>query len=322
MNRQLRIVYMGTPEFAVSPLKAILSHGYDVVAVVTAPDKPAGRGLTIRQSPVKEFAIRNSLTVFQPFDLKDPAFIQELDSYGANLQVVVAFRMLPEIIWSMPEYGTFNLHASLLPQYRGAAPINWALINGEKETGLTTFLLTHEIDTGNILFQERCPIYPDDDAGKLHDRLARAGEGLVIKTIEAIRQNSVNPVSQDSLIEPELKLLKAPKLFKQDCRIHWGNTTESIYNLIRGLSPAPAAFTSLLSPEGGLYNLKIFRTGIDYSEADLPAGAIHTDGRHFLKVRTADGWLDILELQAEGKKRLLVVEFLRGFRMDDQWKMV
>jgi len=321
MERELRIVYMGTPEFAVAPLEAILSHGYRVVAVVTAPDKPAGRGRILRQSAVGEFAASHQIPLLKPANLKDPGFISELAGLNANLQVVVAFRMLPEAVWRMPEYGTFNLHASLLPQYRGAAPINWAIINGETETGVTTFMLSHEIDTGQIMFREKCPILPEDDVEALHNRLMQTGSQLVLKTLESVRRNDYHLLRQEELIDAEASLKTAPKLFKEDCLIRWDQPVKNIHNRIRGLSPVPAAYTCLHSPEGEAFSLKLFRSQICSSDLPGEPGSIDTDGRSYLSVKGADGCLSILELQLEGKKRLPVVEFLRGFRLESSWKM-
>ncbi len=321
MERQLRIVYMGTPEFAVAPLRAILEAGYPVVAVVTAPDKPAGRGRNLRPSAVKEFALEHGLKILQPVSLKDPDFIEELRSCDANLQVVVAFRMLPEKVWEMPEYGTFNLHASLLPQYRGAAPINRAIMNGETETGITTFFLTHEIDTGNILFREKYPIYPVDDAGALHDRLMTAGAGLVIRTIAAVRRADYSLYGQESLVEAETELKGAPKIFREDCEINWNLSGNEIHNQVRGLSPFPGAFGKLISGEGTAYTLKIFRTVFQHGDSTGENGSLLTDGKTFLSVRVADGILNLLEVQMEGKKRLTTPEFLRGFTVKEGWWM-
>lgn len=321
MSRHLRIIYMGTPEFAVVPLKAILTQGYEVVAVITAPDKPAGRGRQLRPSAVKQFAIEQGLKVLQPTQLKNPEFLEELASLQANLQVVVAFRMLPEVVWSMPEFGTFNLHASLLPQYRGAAPINWAIINGEQHTGVSTFMLSHEIDTGKILFRESEPILPEDTAGSLHDRLAVKGSELVLKTLHSIENESYSLIEQDQLIAEEKELKKAPKIFREDCIIDWGNSAEKIHNLIRGLSPYPAAGSMLTSPSGALTSLRIFRTTLAGENDQSDPGHVYTDQKSFLKVKALDGYLNIEELQAEGKKRLSVTEFLRGFRMEGEWRM-
>jgi len=321
MSRKLRIVYMGTPEFAVPPLKAILDHGFEIAGVVTAPDKPAGRGRNMRQPAVKEFALSVGLPVLQPLNLKDPEFYDALKSWEANLQFVVAFRMLPESIWRMPELGTFNLHASLLPQYRGAAPINWVLINGEEQTGLTTFRLEHKIDTGNIVFRMPFPVYPEDNAGTLHDRLAAAGGKIVVKTLDTIASGNVTFLRQEELIREGEVLHNAPKLFREHCMIDWNKTSTEIHNLVRGLSPVPAATCQLESPGGELFNLKIYRTSLHGSGSPGKAGSVDTDGKSYLGIQCSDGLLNLLEVQAEGKKRLSIADFLRGFHLDAHWKM-
>jgi methionyl-tRNA formyltransferase len=320
--KRLRIIYMGTPEFAVAPLRAILQEGFDVAAVITAADKPAGRGRSLKQSPVKEFALSHNLPVLQPLNLKDQGFIDELRSYEANLQVVVAFRMLPEAVWQMPALGTFNLHASLLPQYRGAAPINRAIINGETITGLTTFYLSHQIDTGNIILREKIQIQPDDTAGTLHDKLALKGAELVVSTLHLIREGSYQLTDQMDWIEPGQELKTAPKIFKDDCILHWNKPANHIHNQVRGLSPVPGAVTTLVSPQGKSYSVKIYRTSMESSDSNASNGSLETDGKSFLMVKASDGWVMITELQMEGKKRLRVDEFLRGFVIDSHWKMV
>jgi methionyl-tRNA formyltransferase len=322
MERQLQILYMGTPEFAVAPLESILKAGYQVKAVVTAPDKPAGRGRNLRFSPVKEFALQNNIPVLQPWNLKDPEFICALQDYQANIQVVVAFRMLPEVVWNMPEYGTINLHASLLPQYRGAAPINWAIINGETETGITTFLLTHEIDTGKILYRETCQIYPDDDAEALHDRLKLEGARLLVRTLESIRRADFTPVDQEQLIGVDTLLKKAPKIFKPDCAIHWDSSGEQVHNLVRGLSPVPGAYFTLCSPESVNFNVKVFRTSFERGNTSVQTGVLDTDGKTHLSVGVPDGIIRILDLQLEGRKRLTVPELLRGFNINNTWRAI
>jgi methionyl-tRNA formyltransferase len=315
MKRNLRIVYMGTPEFAVEPLRAIIDAGYDVAAVVTAPDKPAGRGQKLHASPVKDYALQHNLPVLQPVSLKNPEFVNELKNFNANLQVVVAFRMLPEIVWQMPEHGTLNLHASLLPQYRGAAPINHAIINGETETGLTTFFIEKEIDTGNIILSKRIPILPADDAGTLHDRMMSEGAILVLETLQMISTGNVNTLSQESL-QPEQSILKpAPKIFKQDCKINWNAPCLQILNLVRGLSPFPGAFSTLISEDGAQKKLKIFKTSFEISDIRLTPGTIITDGKKLLSVAAGDGIIFIEELQLEGKKRMVTAEFLRGVQI-------
>lgn len=309
----MRIVFMGTPEFAVASLDALVKTGKKVVAVVTAPDRPAGRGQKLKPSAVKTYAVENGIPVLQPERLKDPEFIAQLSSLKADLQVVVAFRMLPEIVWDMPPLGTVNLHASLLPHYRGAAPINHVLINGETETGVTTFLLQHEIDTGNILFAEKVAIEPDETAGELHDKLMEVGATLLVKTVDALAQNSVTPKPQSSLIEGEQKELKsAPKIFREHCHLDWNQKVDDLHNLIRGLSPYPAAFTELNGK-----SIKVFRSSKEYADSqNLPApGTPITDNKTFLKFSAKDGFIHVLELQAEGKKKMEVAYFLRGVKI-------
>lgn len=300
----LRIVYMGTPEFAVPSLDILVQNKFRVVAVVTAPDKPQGRGNKVVPSPVKEYANKHGIPVLQPTNLKSAEFLEKLKSFNANLQVVVAFRMLPEVVWSMPELGTINLHASLLPQYRGAAPINWAIINGEKETGVTTFFIRHEIDTGSILFQEKVPIHENDTAGTLHDRLRDAGAALVLKTVKAIAMGEYSPQPQSS----DTDLKKAPKIFKETCAIDWHKTNSEVINFVRALNPYPSAWTTFNNR-----SFKIHRVEhSDHSGNAHKPGEWATDNKTFLRVRTADGWLRIVELQMEGKKRMTIAEFFRG----------
>ncbi len=305
----MRIIFMGTPDFAVASLKALLDNGENVVAVVTSPDKPAGRGQKLNQSAVKQFALTNNLPVLQPEKLKNEEFLSELKSYHADLQVVVAFRMLPEVVWNMPPMGTINVHASLLPQYRGAAPINHAIINGEEKTGVTTFLLQHEIDTGNILLSQEVNIENSDNAGTLHDKLMLAGATTLIKTIDALKNNSLTPTPQDTVIESTLK--HAPKIFKEDCAIDWNQENIVIYNKIRGLSPYPASFTML-----GGKTLKIFEVETEQTITDLKPGEYTTDHKSFLKFASKNGLINVLSLQLEGKKRMSIQEFLRGYRFD------
>ncbi|BDC99969.1 methionyl-tRNA formyltransferase [Persicobacter psychrovividus] len=296
---------MGTPEFAVPSLKALVEAGKNVVAVITAPDKPKGRGQKLAFSPVKEYAVSQELPVLQPTNLKNPAFLEELRSYEADLQVVVAFRMLPEAVWDMPKEGTFNLHASLLPQYRGAAPINWAIINGEKETGATTFMLKHEIDTGSVMYQIKEPIHPEDNVGTVYERLMNNGAQLVVKTVDKIESGQYDLVPQNE--DQELK--HAPKIFKETCEIDWNKTSEAIHNLVRGLSPYPAAWTHLKDK-----SLKIYQTEI--IDKALAAGTVDSDGKTYLHYGTADGALSILDLQLQGKKRMKVTDFLRGYKFN------
>lgn len=304
--KDLKIIFLGTPDFAVASLDALYQAGAHVVAVVTAPDKPSGRGLQLQSSAVKKYAVEKNIPVLQPVKLKESAFIEELQSYHADLQVVVAFRMLPEAVWNMPPMGTINVHASLLPQYRGAAPINWAVINGEKETGVTTFQLKHEIDTGDILLQEKVAILPDDNAGTVHDKLMQAGAQLLVKTVNGLANDSIKEISQASLTT-ELK--HAPKIFKEDCRINWEQDVATIHNLIRGLAPYPASFTTLKDKQ-----LKIYQSHTELAHTDLPIGSYDTDHKNYLRFVAKDGWLYVDELQMEGKKRMNVTEFLKGFR--------
>lgn len=312
MSSSLRIIYMGTPEFAVPALELLVKNNWNVVGVITAPDKPKGRGQKLIPSPVKEAALKHGLHILQPTNLKSPEFQDELRALKADLQIVVAFRMLPEAVWDMPPIGTFNLHASLLPNYRGAAPINWAIINGEKETGVTTFFLKHEIDTGSIIYQEKVAILPEDDLGSLYEKLMELGAKLVLKTVEAIAADEVVALPQD-----ESKALHhAPKIFKETGEINWANSADSIHNLIRGLSPYPATWTSL---DGK--NCKIFKTAVSEENlSKIELGNYSSDGKTFLKFQTGDGSLEILELQLEGKKRMKIGDFLRGYKLETSIK--
>lgn len=319
MKPGLKIIFMGTPEFAVASLAMLVRNGYNVTAVVTAPDRPAGRGLGLQQSPVKQYAVEKGLNVLQPEKLKDEKFIEKLQALGADLQVVVAFRMLPEIVWKMPRLGTFNLHASLLPQYRGAAPINRAIMNGEKETGVTTFFLRHEIDTGKIIFREKVPIGNDETAGELHDKLMHAGAELVLNTVKAIESGDY-PQTDQSVLAGTGLLKEAPKIFKDGCKVNWNDSAQNVHNFIRGLSPHPAAFTNLVSTDGTRFSVKLFRTAIEATPNFFPPGQVITDGSSFLKIVCSKGVLHILDLQLSGKKRMLVSEFLKGFRIGAGWK--
>jgi methionyl-tRNA formyltransferase len=303
----LRVIFMGTPEFAVPSLEILIQHHINVVAVITAPDKPQGRGQKITYSPVKECALKYNIPVLQPMNLKAPEFIEEVKRYQANLQIVVAFRMLPEVVWSMPEFGTFNLHASLLPQYRGAAPINWAIINGEKETGVTTFFLKHDIDTGSIIFQEKEQIHPEDNVGTLYERLMNKGSALVLKTVQAIAAGSY-----PSLPQPEnINIKHAPKIFKETCEINWNQSSEQIRNFVRGLSPYPGAWCSF-----GDKTFKIFTVSIAEKKEGLQKpGEFITDNKNYLNFKTMDGWIAIDELQPEGKRKMAIQEFFRGNRI-------
>jgi len=320
--KEIRIVFMGTPDFAVESLKALVEKGYNVVGVITAPDKPAGRGRQLSESAVKQYAIQQSLRVLQPEKLKNPEFIAELESLKADLQVVVAFRMLPEMVWGMPPMGTFNLHGSLLPQYRGAAPLNWAVINGETETGVTTFLLSHEIDTGRIMFQEKIEIAENDTVGDLHDRLMVIGANLVVKTVDALAGGNVEAIDQEHLIDNPERIKHAPKIFKDDCRIDWTKDAESVRNLIRGLSPYPAAWTELThSGKEEVMTAKIFAATRDNTSLPASPGTLQTDGKKFLKISCPDRWLSITDIQLSGKKRMKMDELLRGFHDLGDWQV-
>ena len=316
--RPVRIVYMGTPEFAVKPLDTLVQAGYKIVGVVTVADKPAGRGLKVNESAVKQYAVAHGIPVLQPVKLKDPEFLEALRAWKADMFVVVAFRMLPEEVWSMPKLGTFNLHAALLPQYRGAAPINWAVINGERMSGVTTFMIDKDIDTGGIIFRQECRIRPDETAGELHDELMEIGADLVRQTVEALIQHNVELRVQRSFIQGSEELRPAPKLTKELCRIDWNRSTEEIYNLVRGLSPYPAAFTEL-SQNDTVTQLKVYRTE---KREDLHAapGTVLSDGKSWLAVATADGALSLTEVQLAGKKKMPIAEFLKGFREPETWK--
>src|SRR5579871_831303 len=312
MNSTVKIVFMGTPEFAVASLDALVDAGCNIVAVITSPDKPAGRGMQVSQSAVKKYALEKGLKVLQPEKLKNEEFLKELKSLNADLQVVVAFRMLPELVWNMPPMGTINLHASLLPQYRGAAPINWAIINGEKETGATVFKLQQEIDTGNILLQEKIKIRDDETAGELHDEMKITGARLLVRAVKGLTDGSLKEVSQSSVVngspiqDPQLRL--APKIFTETCKIDWHKPVDEIYNLIRGLSPYPTAFTYL---NGRM--LKIYRAEKEIISVN-DEREYETDGRSYLKFPASDGYIVVKEIQLEGKKKMMIDEFLRGWR--------
>ena len=305
---------MGTPEFAVPSLDILFKNGYEIVGVITAPDKPAGRGKKLSESAVKKFAVQNGLPLLQPEELKSPDFIQQLKNLNADLQVVVAFRMLPEIVWKMPRFGTVNLHASLLPQYRGAAPMNWAIINGETETGLTTFFLDKLIDTGEIIFNEKILISPDETLGELHDKMMIKGADLVLKTTKAIQEGNLKLTKQDLLLSGEVEIKPAPKIHKTDCKINWNNKCSEIYNLVRGLSPYPAAFSEFISPDNKNILFKIFKVSIEKDKHDHIPGTILSDKKSFLKIAVSDGFINIIELQLAGKKKMYVLDFLRGFQ--------
>lgn len=313
-KKDLRIVYMGTPEFAVESLKRLVEGGYNIVGVITMPDKPMGRhGSVLQPSPVKQYAVSQGLKVLQPEKLKNEEFVAELRSLNADLQIVVAFRMLPEVVWSMPRLGTFNLHASLLPQYRGAAPINWAVINGDTETGITTFFLKHEIDTGEIIDQVRVPIADTDNVEVVYERLMRLGGGLVLKTVDAILEGSVRTIPQEELAQVG-ELRPAPKIFKETCRIDWIIGVKRIYDFVRGLSPYPAAWTELYQEGTDPVMLKIFETEKLFCEHSLAPGTIVTDCKTYFKIASSDGYVNVLSLQLAGKKRMEINDFLRGYR--------
>ncbi len=306
-----RIIFMGTPEFAVASLDALVKDGYNIVAVITAPDKPAGRGMKLQESAVKKYAVDHNIPVLQPEKLKAPDFLEELRSLQADLQVVVAFRMLPEVVWNMPPMGTINLHGSLLPKYRGAAPINWAIINGEKETGVTTFKLQHEIDTGNILLRKIIPIEDNETAGDLHDKMKEVGANLLVQTVNGLLEGSLQEIPQEHLLQNE-ETFHAPKIFTETCKIDWNKTVDEVHNLIRGLSPYPAAFTELDGKK-----LKIYKSEKEYLQHNVPAGNHLTDGKTYLKFACTNGFILAKELQMEGKKKLLTEDFLRGYRKSE-----
>ncbi|MDR0428076.1 MAG: methionyl-tRNA formyltransferase [Dysgonamonadaceae bacterium] len=314
MNKKdLRIVFMGTPDFAVESLRALADNDYNIVGVITMPDKPKGKHHSeLWRSPIKEYALSENLPLLQPENLKDPDFLNQLNSLNADIQIVVAFRMLPEVVWNMPRLGTFNLHASLLPQYRGAAPINWAIINGEKETGVTTFFLTHEIDTGKIIEQVKTEITEADNAETVHNRLMHLGAELVTQTVDNILNDSVQPTEQNKLISDIKDLKSAPKIFKETCKIDWNQNTEKVYNFIRGLSPYPAAWTELTTEKGTTLNMKVFQAEKSYEAHHLPVGTMVSDGKNFIKVGTNNGFIYLKSIQQAGKKQMSVEDFLRG----------
>lgn len=320
-KEDIRIVFMGTPEFAVASLDALLNEGYNVVAVVTAPDKPARRGKKITEPEVKVFARQHNLNILQPDRLKDPDFVNTLRELNPNLGIVVAFRMLPEIIWSLPELGTFNLHASLLPQYRGAAPINHAIMNGETETGVTTFFLSHEIDTGKIVFQKKIPISNETIAGQLHDQLMYLGAELVVETVKSIQATNLNLISQETLITSGVELKPAPKIHKEDCKINWHKNAKEISDFIRGLCPYPTAFSVLKMADGTREQVKIYSVISERINHSNEIGNIYTNNKDTLWVWVNDGRIAIAELQIPGKKRMQVKEFLNGFKISGESKM-
>lgn len=320
MKSSLRIVFYGTPEFAVPSLDILIKNNYDVVAVVTAPDRPSGRGQKIISSAVKEYAVEHSIPVFQPVKLKDESFLSELKGLQPDLQIVVAFRMLPEEVWKLPRRGTFNLHGSLLPQYRGAAPINWAIINGEQETGLTTFFLRHEIDTGDILFQEKLNIAADESAGELHDRMMEIGASLVLKTVHVIEDGSFKTrIQSENIISP---LHAAPKLNKENTRLDNKKIFSDAYNFIRGLSPYPTAYCEFFNAESGLsLSMKIFKSAATALAHNKVSGTIETDNKSFLRIYFLKGYLEILELQVAGRNKVGIRDFLNGFKLEGHWAL-
>jgi len=308
-----RIIFFGTPDFAVASLEALINAEYNVTGVVTAPDKQAGRGMKFTSSPVKQFAIKNDLFLLQPENLEDPDFHVQLKMLKPDLFVVVAFRLLPEAVWSMPPCGTFNLHASLLPQYRGAAPINWVIINGETETGVTTFFLDDKIDTGNIIFQHKILIDAGETAGELHDRLMKTGADLVIKTVDAIADHKIQVTSQSFLVPPGLILKRAPKIHQAHCNIDWSRKVTDIYNLIRGMSPQPGAYTAVTSSDGKLHHLKIYSALPEICSHSFKPGKVVTDGRSCFKIAASDGYIQLTKVQLAGRKTMQIGDFLRGF---------
>ncbi len=321
-KEDLRIVYMGTPDFAVESLRALVEGGYNIVGVVTMPDKPIGKHQSVLQpSPVKKYAVSKGLPVLQPEKLKDESFLSELRSLKADLQVVVAFRMLPEVVWDMPRFGTFNLHASLLPQYRGAAPINWAVINGETETGVTTFFLTHGMDTGKIILQKRVAIADTDNVGDVHDNLMQTGAELVLETVNGILEEKIDAVPQENLFTSDTILHPAPKIFKETCRINWDQPLKKIYDFIRGLSPYPASWTELVLPDGTRQVMKIYEAGKQLSQHGFSHGSIHTDNKTYIDIAVTDGYLRLLSIQLAGKKRMNVTDFLNGFKQIEKCRI-
>ncbi len=316
--KKLRIIYMGTPDFAVAPLKELVENQYNIIAVVTVPDKPAGRGKKLRKSAVKEYAETQNLKILQPEKLKDPEFNKQLQALEPDLNIVVAFRMLPEIVWQLPKFGTFNLHASLLPQYRGAAPINWAIINGETKTGLTTFFIDKEIDTGKIILQEEIEIAQNDNVGTLHDKMMQKGAKLVLKTVNLIAEGNYKPKPQNALIKDISQLKPAPKIFKNDCKINWEQAGKKIYDFIRGLSPYPAAWTIFQSIEGDkILSAKIFAAEYIPEKHEMMIADADSDKKTYLHIAVSDGFIAIKEIQLEGKKRLKIQDFLRGFDIEN-----
>lgn len=316
----MRIVFFGTPEFAVASLDMLVKSSYEISAVVTAPDKPAGRGLEIKMPPIKEYAFSKNLKILQPEVLRSSEFISQLKALNPDLGVVVAFRKIPKEVFTIPKYGMFNLHASLLPQYRGAAPINWAIINGEKETGVTTFFLEEEIDTGKIIFRAKENIFENDTAGTLYERLKKDGADLVLKTVRAIETGNYTVENQSAFVKPSEKLKPAPKIFKNDCKINWKKKAENVYDFIRGLSPHPAAWTEI-KKQNETFTLKIFSVKKEIAQHQTEAGSLLTDGKTFAKIAVKEGFIHLTELQLESRKKMNIDEFLRGFSFEG-WKIV
>jgi len=321
-KNNLRIVYMGTPEFAVAPLDALIEAGCHVVGVITNPDKPAGRGQKIQESAVKKYALEKGLPILQPEKFRNETFLTELKALNADLQVVVAFKMLPEMVWNMPKYGTLNLHASLLPHYRGAAPINWAIMNGDKESGVSTFLLQKEIDTGNVIFQEKVNIGENDNLETLHDNLMEIGSKLVVKTVRSIEANDYPQIPQEDLVAEGETLKVAPKIFKDDCKIKWSTPIENIHNHIRGLSPYPAAWTELSDANDKKVAVKIYAANKELEAHSHPVGSLLSDKKTYLKVAVDGGFLNLTTIQMAGKKRMQIGDFLRGFQQIDNYKLL
>jgi methionyl-tRNA formyltransferase len=317
----MRIVFMGTPGFAVESLDKLVKNNYNIVGVVTAADKPAGRGQQMQQSDVKKYALEHGLKILQPEKLKDENFLAELKALNADLQIVVAFRMLPEAVWNMPRLGTYNLHASLLPKYRGAAPINWAIINGEKETGVTTFKIQHEIDTGNILFQEKVSISAEETAGELHDKLKTVGAELLLKTVCAIEKADKENTKLDFLAQDDAQATHAPKIFRDTCRINWSKSLEQIHDLVRGLSPHPGAWCEIGEESGERLSLRVLKALAEKAPHSETNGSLMTDGKMYLKAACRGGYLNILQLQLQGKKVMKTDEFLRGFKMKGETRL-
>ena len=321
-QNSLRIVYMGTPEFAVAPLNALIEAGCNVVGVITNPDKPAGRGQKIHESAVKKYALKKGLTILQPEKFRNEDFLAELKALKADLQVVVAFKMLPEMVWDMPKFGTLNLHASLLPHYRGAAPINWAIMNGDKESGVSTFLLQKKIDTGNIIFQEKIDIAENDNLETIHDSLMKIGSNLVVKTVRSIEANDYPQIPQEDLITEGEELKIAPKIFKDDCKINWSYSIDKIHNHIRGLSPYPAAWTEFFDSNNKKIAVKIYAANKETESHSHPIGALLSDKKTYLKIAVKDGFINLTSIQMAGKKRMQIGDFLRGFQQINNYKLV